>query len=345
MPIISVFSPNPSTWTWYAKNVVGGEDWLFHNEEPANWLENRITRPRLSRMTGALRCVREANQRRAAAIAAHSQFSTFWISIAQSLMGSKIPLIACSFHFADLPSGIRLRLAGWAFERVNAFIVHSEPERRRYASHFGLPVDRFRLVRWGISPSSTLIEHSPPEVEGAYICALGKDGRDYRTLIEAMARLPHLNLVVVARPYNLTGLEIPNNVKILYDIPLARATNILKHCDFMALPLETETTSCGHITLVSAMFCRKAILATRSTGIADYFPPDYDGASIPAGDVIAWVNALSSMAIDVNRRNRCAERGAHFAHTHCSDEVALQQTLAVFQEAGIVFDRLSENNG
>ena len=345
MPFISVFSPNPSSWTWYAKNVGGGESWLFRNEEPSNRLERLITRPRLSRIAGAFRCVREANRKRSAAIAAHSQFSTLWTAIAQRVVGCGIPLIACSFHFAELPSGIRLRLARWAFQRVSVFIVHSEPERQRYADRFGLPLDRFRLVRWGVSPSSTQIEEDPPEISGAYICALGKDGRDYRTLILAMTQLAHLNLVVVAQPHNLTDVEIPNNVKILCNIPLERAMNILKHCDFMALPLETETTSCGHITLVSAMFCRKAILATRSTGIADYFPPDYDPASIPAGDVNAWVNELSSMASDADRRNRCAERGEHFAHTHCSDTIALQDTLAVFREAGVVFDLRSENHG
>ena len=345
MPFISVFSPNPSAWTWYAKNVVGGESWLFHNEEPCNWLERLITRPRLSRIAGAFRCVREARKKRSAAIAAHGQFSTFWISIAQSLTKCGIPVIACSFHFAELPSGIRRCLAKRVFKRVNAFIVHSEPERQRYASHFDLDIDRFRLVRWGVSPSSTEIENQPPEIAGAYVCAIGKDGRDYRTLIQAIAQLPHLKLVVVAQPHNLARAEIPNNVEVFCNISVERAMNILKYCEFMALPLETDRTSCGHITLVSAMFCRKAILATRSTGIADYLPPGYDYPGIPAGDVNAWVNALSSMATDADRRNRCAERGAHFAHTYCSDVIVLQQTLAVFREAGVVFSSLTHNNG
>ena len=118
-----------------------------------------------------------------------------------------------------------------------------------------------------------------------------------------MKQLPELSLVLVAQPYNLIGCEIPGNVKVYCDIPRTEALNILKHSQFMALPLETNETSCGHITLVSAMFCHKAIVATGSTGIADYLPPDYAAPRVAAGDVDGWVKTLREMAKDPHGSN------------------------------------------
>jgi len=113
----------------------------------------------------------------------------------------------------------------------------------------------------------------------------------------------------------------------------------------MALPLETGDTSCGHITLVSAMFCRKAILATDSTGIADYFPPDYPGARIPPGDVAAWTRELSEMAADRDWRETCAEKAEAFALRYCSHSVVLQHTLELFEKAGVRIAQYSTQNG
>lgn len=335
LPCISVFSPNPAAWQWFAGDTTGRVRWLFHTEEPQSAVERLIRRPRMSRICGAFRCAREGKRERSAAFAAHSQFNTFWMSIALWLLSVDAPLLSFSFHFPELPTGSRLALMKWAFRRVKRFVVHSEAERERYSSHFGLPMDCFELIRWGVAPTSVEIQDQPPLVAGSYICAIGKDGRDYRTLIRAMERLPDLSLVIVAQPYNLDAMDIPKNVRLFFDIPVEEAMNILKNSQFMALPLEGADTSCGHITLVSAMFCRKAIVATRSFGIADYFPKNYESPQIAAGDVDGWRKALRVMAQDVDRRERCADTGEAFASSHCSHKAVFQSTLGLFREIGV----------
>jgi glycosyltransferase involved in cell wall biosynthesis len=335
VPEILVFSPHPSTWRWYESDVAGRARFVFHNEEPQSALEHKITKPRLSRILGAWRCARQATSNNAAAIAAHSQFSTLWVSLALRVLRSNVPLISFSFHYSILPSGIRLTLAKWAFRRVARFIVHSEPERARYANYFGLPIQLFDLVRWGVEPASVEAGEGPPVIPGPYICAVGKDGRDYQTLIEAMQGLPNLNLVVVAQPHNLKSISVPDNVRILVNIPLQDAMNIMKYCQFMALPLETNETSCGHITIVSAMFCGKAIVATRSIGIADYFPENYAAPTVPAGDVEGWRTALAAVAQNISLQTHCGEAGRAFALHYCSHQAALRNSLEVFRHAGV----------
>jgi hypothetical protein len=335
IPLICVFSPNPYTWQWFAADTVGRARWIFYTEDPKTPLERLVRRPKLSRIAAAFRCVRGAAQNHAAAIAAHSSLNTFWASFALRLLNAKIPLLSFSFHFAGLPTGPRLWLMKRAFSRVARFTVHSEPERERYSRHFDIPIDRFDLVRWGVAPSSAASISEAPIVTGTYICALGKDGRDYRTLIRAMEQLPDLTLAVVAQPENVTGVALPSNVKLFCDIAWDDAMNILHHSQFMALPLETGETSCGHITLVQAMFRRKAIVATSSSGIADYFPPNYDSPRVAAGDVNGWVEALRVMSNDAARRERCVAAAEPFAHAYCSHDSALNGVLHAFSKSGI----------
>ena len=334
LPTICVFSGNSPAWNWYASDCQDQVRWIFYNEDPKSLLETTIHRPKLSRIFGAFRCVRGAIRERAVAIAAHSQVGTMWCAIALRLLRVPTPLLSFSFHFSELPTGIRRALLRWALVRVERFTVHSEPERARYSAHFGIPITRFDLVRWGVRASNVEFD-TPSPVTGRYICALGKDGRDYVTLLNAMRQLPETKLVVVAQPYNLVGVDIPDNVSVFYDIPIDVAIGILKGSQFMVLPLKNDDTSCGHITIVSAMFCRKAIVGTSSSGIADYFPSGYDSPKVPARDVDGWVKALRSMINNPDRVEKCASMGEEFAHSYCSHAEACKNTLAIFRKTGI----------
>lgn len=334
VPTICVFSGNSAGWNWYARDCQDHVRWIFYNEDPKSFLEKRIQRPKLSRILGAFRCVRGSIRERAVAIAAHSQFSTMWCAIVLRLLCVRTPLLSFSFHFSELPTGIRRAILSWAFVRVERFTVHSERERARYSAHFGIPIARFELIRWGVQASSVEFD-TPSPVTGKYICALGKDGRDYFTLLCAMKHLPEIKLAVVARPYNLVGVDIPDNVEVFYDIPIDVAIGILKGSQFMALPLKNDDTSCGHITIVSAMFCKKAVVATNSSGITDYFPEDYDSPKVPAHDVDGWVEALREMIGNPDRIRKCASKGEEFAHSYCSHDEACKNTLALFRKSGI----------
>ena len=69
------------------------------------------------------------------------------------------------------------------------------------------------------------------------ICAVGSQARDYATLLEAMRRIPHIPLVLVATPANLRGLAVPPNVTVKLNIPRREAEAVIRQSRFMVLPL------------------------------------------------------------------------------------------------------------
>src|SRR5436305_1350569 len=81
-----------------------------------------------------------------------------------------------------------------------------------------------------------------------YVCTIGSNGTDYKTLRQAPCLLPHIPVVVVALPENLKDIAVPKNVRLLVDAPLREAMNMLKFSEFTVLPLLSSTTPCGHVT-------------------------------------------------------------------------------------------------
>ena len=166
------------------------------------------------------------------------------------------PHIAWSFNFSTLPRGLTHRLMTAAFKDVDRFIVHSTIERQIYADYFDIEPERIDVLLWGVGEPQA---ESPamPFQPGDYICAVGGNGRDYKTLFAAMKHIPEITLHAVLRPNNIVGLEIPPNVQLHINIPREQANNILAYSRFMVLPLASAKIPCGHVTLVAAMYLKK----------------------------------------------------------------------------------------
>jgi len=225
--------------------------------------------------------------------------------------------LAFSFNFTDLPTGIQRKVMERAFRSVERFTVFSSVERQLYAQYFNLPIERFDLLHWGVRPPRV---KGPPLEEGDYLCAIGGQARDYATLMRAMARLPHLRLVLVATPQSLMNVDIPANVSVHTNIPLAMAMNILAYSRYMVLPLRDNRVPCGHVTLVAAMHLGKAVIATGSAGLLDYITPGVSGLTCPAGDHAALARTIQSVHDDPEMAPRLGLAGQLFAHTHCVEE-------------------------
>ena len=141
---------------------------------------------------------------------------------------------------------------GRAFATVDRFIVFSEFERSLYADYFGVPLERFEMLHWGVAEPPVATVDVPTTNA---ICAVGSQARDYSTLLSAMRRLPHLRLILVATADSLRGLDLPPNVTVRLKIPLAEAQAVIRGSRFMVLPLVSSQVPCGHVTMVTAMYC------------------------------------------------------------------------------------------
>jgi glycosyltransferase involved in cell wall biosynthesis len=221
-----------------------------------------------------------------------------------------------------------------AFAQVDRFIVYSTMERSLYADYFGIDPQRIDVVLWGVGPP--LVDPADVPLErGDYICSVGGNARDYRTLFGAMARVPEVPLVAIARLANVAGLTVPPNVRLHFNIPFGHANNILAHSRFMVLPLTGSDVPCGHVTLVAAMHLKKAMIISNSTGVSDYLEDGVNGLSVPVGDVDALASRIRELWEDPRRSRQLGEAGNAFAIANCSESSIINHLKKVLLGYGL----------
>jgi glycosyltransferase involved in cell wall biosynthesis len=311
-------------WVWFKEEMPDANvSWEFVVPGKRSRLERIIRKPNLSTVKLGIKTARAAQKNPPSLIVAHGPRVAFWASIMNALFGNRAPLLAHTFNFTRLPHHVVPRPIGrfiysLGFRNIDRFVVFSTFEADLYSRYFRLARDRFDVVLWGMDPPRS--EPAEPIVDGPYVCSIGGNARDYKTLIGAATRLPHIKFVLVVRPDSLEGLTVPSNVEVLINIAYERAMNVLMHSRFMVLPLEGSEVPCGHVTMVSCMLLGRAFIVTDSAGVSDYAYADRTAVLVPVADIPSMADAVDRLWQNPKLCERLGANAEVFAKEHCSPD-------------------------
>lgn len=333
--IINVSELAPS-WNWLAHRFPSTQ--LLWRHCSSHVVAGSI--PRLTALLGrskaalaARRLVRLHDGR--SIIVSHGPRSAFYTELlARHTMG-KSPHLVFSFNFTDLPDGARRTLMRKYLTRVDRFVVASTVERDLYSDYFKIEASRIDVLLWSIRPPVEELSKPARFGVGPYICAIGSQARDYATLIEAMRRLPAIQLVLVASPDTLPPGPTPANVKVLINVPLSDAMNVLAHSEFMVLPLRDSVVPCGHVTIVAAMHMGKAILATNSSGLRDYLTGDENAELCPPKSPDQLADKIAQLVAEPFTCKKLGDAGLTFARQNCTEDNAVRYFRRYLIDKGV----------
>ena len=218
-------------------NLRPGIDRLDFSGLPANALERFVKKPKIARYRAALGAVLAAD---GMPIISHLPRMTAAVCMAQGLTGRHAPHLAFSFNFTELPEGFARRYMTSAFRSVNEFFVYSEYEREVYPRYFSQPQERFKSLLWAQTPPAVAFGETPFK-PNSYISAVGGEGRDYATLLNAAELLPEIKFVIIARPRNQVG-SLPKNVRLFMNMPSELTWRIASDSSCLVVPLKSATT-------------------------------------------------------------------------------------------------------
>ena len=329
MKVVSFSELEPS-WNWLAHRFRGHSalKWTHVSTQTPmpHWrLPGKHTWQRLA---ATWNC-RASLQSGSSVLVSHGPKMTMYAALANAGRINRSPHLAFSFNYTTLPHGPLRRVQRHAFRFVDRFVVFSTMERSLYADYFGIDPHRIEMIHWAVRPPQ-MPPGEPALIPGDYICAVGSQGRDYGALVEAIKGLPGIRLVIVATKEAMRGVSnLPSNVEVRASIPLRDATNIVANCRFMVLPLQGEHVPCGHVTLVAAMHLSKAIIATASSGIADYIHDGVNGRLAAASDHVKLGALIAELLDSPEECRRLGEAGQRFAQQHCSEDNAVDFFLRV----------------
>jgi glycosyltransferase involved in cell wall biosynthesis len=312
----------PTEWNWLKEEFkplnLNSLNFSSQSIQSPSFLPKRDSYNRAAIALKAVIALRKKN----AILVSHGPRPTFYSAKIAKLLSPETPHLSFSFNFTDLPTGYQHKSMAKAFKQPTKFVTYSTDERKLYADYFDIPIELIDMQYWSVhEPKIDLV--SPPVEAGHYICALGSQARDYKTLFLAMKKLKHIRLVVVATEENLKGLEVPSNVKVYSNIPLSKAHNILTHSQFMVLPLRSSFVPCGHVTIVSAMFHKKAIIVTDSSGVYDYIQDEETGLFYEAQNVDDLYQKITYMWEDKSRLDTLCEASYQFAKKNCTEKTVI----------------------
>ena len=284
--MINVAESSPTSWVFLKDKMHDDTlEWYFHNATPRNWIEKHVRKPRLSRMRAAFCAAVDAKKHKARLIISHSPNVTFWTAIFCRLLNVKAKHLAFSFTFTKLPGRLVSLLMRYALRNVYKFTSFSNIERELYSKYFNLPIEKFDYLPWTMDTPATggYVTDGKP-----YICAAGGEGRDYSTLVDAMKadamKGLDIDLVIIARPENLLHKELPQNVKLLTNVPLETFWSAIEQSKFSVVPMLSKETNCGHGTIVGGFALGKAVVTTYSYATHDYAVDEYNSLISEPGD-------------------------------------------------------------
>lgn len=336
--ISEIFGPymsNVASFSWIADSVDSRAHWQHISTTDTPRL-NQIQKVRPARY---LACWRGAwAARKADVVVTHGELLALWTGLFMRMTGAKAKHIAWAYTMPEFNSynWFHKRLLTLGLKQVDRFTMFSTIEAKTYPALLNLDPERFRMVPWGVGGAPQADPNAAPLIEGEYLAAIGGEGRDYKTLFEAMKRLPQFRLVVVASPKAVAGLDVPENVTVKSNIPLSDAMNIAGFSSFLVLPLISDTIPCGHGSLVSQFYLNRASIVTASAAMEGYVFAEENALTYPVQDIDALARQIERLASDPELRERIANAGLEFAHAKCSESYTVDYFNEYLYELGLL---------
>jgi glycosyltransferase involved in cell wall biosynthesis len=316
------FSELDPSWNWLANEFNDPNlTWLHYSTLNVN-VPNFFPKKELIRRLISANNALSSSRKQKSLLVSHGPRPTLYLSTLAKVLGNNVPHLSYSLNFTNLPTGVQHKLMVNAFKQPTKFVVYSNFEKKLYSEYLDIDENKIDMLHWGVH-EPTIDNLALPIESGEYICAVGSQGRDYEVLFTAMRKLKNIKLILVATAECIQHLTVPENVKVHTNIPLEQAHNIIFHSKFMVLPLRDSQVPCGHVTIVSGMFFRKAILVTNSEGVHDYIHDNVTGKFFIPHDPQELSYKIEALWNNSNEIEQLGNTAYEFAKSHCTEKTVI----------------------
>lgn len=170
-----------------------------------------------------------------------------------------------------LSSPLKARLFQvWPLHKTFTRIITVCQSQANYAVHgLGISVEKVNCISHSVDQDF----FRPLKVsEEKYILAVGREQRDYVTLLQALSGTNIPLVVVASSPWSSDGLHIASgaNVTIVNSVSYHALRDLYAHARLVVLPLFDVDYAAGSTMLLEAMAMARPVIVSRSRGIHEY---------------------------------------------------------------------------
>jgi glycosyltransferase involved in cell wall biosynthesis len=332
--LVVLYTPFGSDWHSLLEEVGSKEvRWKYFSDHERHFWQYILKRPNFNTAIAGLHAVLYAKRHNARLLVTIGPRFSFWCGFFCRLLRITVDHVALAFNFSDLPIGWKKRLFGFGFRQLKSLRVASQIEKSLYSSYFGIPEQLIEVRLWGMNIPN--VSAGPPVLDQPYVSSVGGNARDYVTLLEAARILCEIPMVWVVRPENVAGLELPPHVHVLRNIPYPHAMNVVANSRLTVVSLRDSKVPCGHVTLVSGMLLKKAVVATNSAGVVDYVKDGWNGLLCEPHSPADLAEKIRVLWEEPDTARILGENGFRFASEHCSERSVREDLSAILGIYGL----------
>jgi glycosyltransferase involved in cell wall biosynthesis len=207
--------------------------------------------------------------------------------------GARTPHVALFSWISTPRKAAFLRLV---YSHIHRLVVWSSVQYDFAVNRIGIPASRLVQLRWLVDQQFW----RPTHVQTDMICTVGREMRDYSTLIEAIRdwTVPcHIaaKVEVGKRDQWISdlgqGQPLPPHITIGAK-PYTELRALYSRSRFVVIPLYPTDTDNGVTVMTEAMAMGKAVVCTRVDGQRDVLQDGVNGIFVPPGDARALREAI-----------------------------------------------------
>ena len=199
---------------------------------------------------------------------------------------------------------LKYRALIWLLKDADGIVFFNKSDRDIVVAHAPFMENKSYVVSMGVD----MTYHKPIFADREdYYLSVGRDnGRDYRTVIEAARRSPEQKFHLVCLPRNIAGLDIPSNVTVHHDIPLAKLQDLYKKARALLLILHDGSNiegsqSSGPTVLLEAMARGLPVVVSRKEYVREYGEDGKDMLTVDFYDVDAIIGCINQLGDEALR--------------------------------------------
>lgn len=277
-------------------------EWTKRTVLLPGWYETfeRSNRSYLRSLWWAFQLFRES--RRFDAVVTGAEHCGMMFAMLQTLFrrpSRRRPHVMIDFPWGARPGRLMLMLKAlqmkFAAPALDAIFAHASPEEAaRFTSALRAPEGLFRFVPFHY----LLNEPLPATKSGSYVFSGGNSGRDYATLLDALAESSYRTILCTQTSHELRGVRIPENVEII-GVSEQRFQELMAGSAVVVIPLmKDDIHPAGHTIVVTAMALGKPLIVAGPPDYCSYFDEGRTGLLTPPGDSARLRAAIDRVLAD-----------------------------------------------
>ena len=213
-------------------------------------------------------------------------------------------------HLLTSPQKRRMAQLTGYLRRTEATLVFARPQERYLRGEVGLTPQRARFI-----PDKVDHRFFTPGGRrgGGYVLSVGREQRDYDTLLEALAPLRVPGVIVSGSPWShhsARPLSTPDHIKLRSGLSYRSLRELYRNARAVVIPVRPGTSYAAGVNgILEAMACATPVIASDTPGLSGYVRDGIDGRTVAAGDAAALRRAVQELWEDPVQARRLGDAG------------------------------------